>query len=104
MDAEFLNVDGEHQHDSTVSSVGIEFDGALDMDRLNAWLSRLLEAKGVDIFRSKGVLSVSGSDARYVFQGVHMLMGFSSSEASDVRPWKDDEHRRNKLVFIGRKL
>lgn len=104
MDSEFLNVDGEHQHDSTVTSVGIEFAGALDMNKLNAWLSRLLEKKGVDIFRSKGVLCVAGSDARYVFQGVHMLMGFSSSENSNVRPWKPDEPRGNKLVFIGRNL
>ncbi|CAK0856423.1 unnamed protein product, partial [Prorocentrum cordatum] len=67
--------------------VGIQFDGALDLPRLNAWLSRLLEKQGVDIFRSKGVLNIEGTEARYVFQGVHMLMGFSSSADSDVRPW-----------------
>jgi len=105
MDEEFLNVDGEHQHDDSISSVGIEFEGTLDMLKLNAWLSKLLETKGVDIFRSKGVLNISGSEARHVFQGVHMLMGFSSSEAtSSIRPWREDEPRVNKLVFIGRRL
>lgn len=103
-DEEFLNVDGEHQHDGTIKSVGIQFDDALDMSKLNAWLSRLLEKQGVDIFRSKGVLNIEGSEARYVFQGVHMLMGFSSSSDSDVRPWKAGEVRTNKLVFIGRNL
>jgi len=103
-DDEFLNVDGEHQHDGSITSVGIQFDGALDMPRLNAWLSRLLEKQGVDIFRSKGVLNIEGTEARYVFQGVHMLMGFSSSADSDVRPWRPEEPRTNKLVFIGRNL
>lgn len=35
--------------------------------------------EGQDIFRSKGILAISGSDDRYVFQGVHMLMGMASS-------------------------
>merc|ERR1712060_930912 len=105
MDADFLKIDSEHQHDATVTSVGIEFDGALEMERLNAWLSRLLENKGVDIFRSKGVLNIAGSEARHVFQGVHMLMGISSSATdSSIRPWKADEPRTNKIVFIGRRL
>jgi G3E family GTPase len=104
MDNEFLNGIGEHQHDERVSSVGIQVEGAVDMVKLNAWLSRLLATKGVDIFRAKGVLNISGSEARHVFQGVHMLMGFSSSEDGSIAPWKQDEVRTNRLVFIGRNL
>lgn len=104
MDGEFLNGVGEHQHDDRVSSVGIQFEGAIDMAKLNAWLSKLLAAKGADIFRSKGVLHVQGSDDRFAFQGVHMLMGFTSSADSRMAPWKEDEMRTNKFVFIGRNL
>jgi len=104
MDEEFLIGDGDHKHDDRVSSVGIQFEGAIDMAKLNAWLSRLLASNGADIFRSKGVLNVQGSDARHVFQGVHMLMGFSNSEDGSIAPWKDDELRTNKFVFIGRNL
>ena len=32
------------------------------MQRLNAWLSELLQEKGADIYRSKGILSVAGTD------------------------------------------
>lgn len=103
-DDEFLNTEGEHMHDDAVTSVGMSFDGALDLGRLNAWLSQLLQQKGVDIFRSKGVLNIAGSDARYVFQGVHMLMGFSSSDDGVGRPWRAEEKRENRLIFIGRKL
>ena len=97
-DPEFLDPEAEHQHDLTVTSVGIEVDGDLDLDRLNDWLSDLLRTKGTDIFRSKGILSIAGWEERYVFQGVHMLL--------DGRPngvWGSGE-RRNRLVFIGRNL
>ena len=101
---DFLNPDGEHAHDESVTSVGIEFDGALQLDALNRWLTRMLQEKGVDIFRCKGVLNVKGSDARYVFQGVHMMMGISSSDDGIGRPWKEGESRTNRLIFIGRNL
>jgi len=104
MDEQFLNEIGEHQHDDRVSSVGIQFEGAIDMPKLNAWLSKLLATKGADIFRSKGVLHVQGSDDRFVFQGVHMLMGFTSSAEGNIAPWKEGEVRSNKFIFIGRNL
>ena len=97
-DPEFLDPDAEHQHDQTVSSVGFEVAGELDLDRLNEWLGGLLRDRGVDIFRSKGILAVRGWDERYVFQGVHMLM-----DGRADRPWGDDP-RTSKLVFIGRNL
>ncbi|MEY9863891.1 G3E family GTPase [Catenulispora sp. GAS73] len=89
----------EHQHDATVTSVGIELPGALSVKKLNDWLGELLASKGVDIFRSKGILSLSGSDRQQVFQGVHML--FDSDEG---RAWREGEERVNRLVFIGRNL
>merc|ERR1711935_404110 len=87
-----------------MGSVGIEFAGALDLGKLNTWLTALLREHGVDIFRSKGVLHVAGSGARYIFQGVHMLMGISSSDDGVGRPWRDGEVRTNRMVFIGRHL
>ena len=101
---DFLDVDATHQHDGSVTSVGIDAEGALDLGRLNSWLEALLREHGVDIFRSKGVLHIAGSDARHVFQGVHMIMSLSSSDDGVGRPWGKGEPRRNRLVFIGRKL
>jgi G3E family GTPase len=89
----------DHEHDPTISSVGIELDGDLDDARLNRWLSELLAAKGQDIFRMKGVLAVAGMDERFVFQGVHMLF-----TGQPDRPWADGDPRRSRLVFIGRHL
>jgi hypothetical protein len=45
--------DGEHKHDESVTSVGIKCTGAMDPATFKAWLSELLQEKGVDIFRSK---------------------------------------------------
>ncbi len=89
----------KHSHDEEVSSVGISIEGELDGKKLNEWISKLLETKGGDIFRMKGVLVVKGTKKRLVFQGVHMLF-----DAKFDREWKDGENRTNTLVFIGKHL
>jgi G3E family GTPase len=98
-DPEFLDPDAEHQHDQTVTSVGIEMPGDLDINRVNAWIGKLLRERGTDIFRSKGILSIAGASGRYVFQGVHMLL-----DGGTDREWNEGEARINRLVFIGRNL
>lgn len=96
---QFFEYDAGHTHDDSVTSVGIEQLGDVDLKKLNQWLSVLLQTKGTDIFRSKGILSIHGHAERFVFQGVHMLF-----DSSADRPWRADEIRRNQLVFIGRNL
>jgi G3E family GTPase len=98
IDPEFLGEDA-HEHDETVTSVAIVESGAVDGYKLNEWIGNLLQTKGVDIFRMKGILNVEGEDSRFVFQGVHMLF-----DGKPDRPWKPTETRKNELVFIGRNL
>ena len=71
---------------------------------LNGWLTRLLRTKGEDIFRSKGILRVAGSDEGVVFQGGHMTMEMASSAAGKVAGWKEGETRESRFIFIGRNL
>jgi G3E family GTPase len=87
-----------HQHDHEVTSVGIELDGDLNPAMFNAWLRPLLNEKGADIFRMKGIVSLEGHDERYVFQGVHMVF-----TGQPDRPWGNTP-RKTQLVFIGRNL
>ena len=89
---------GAHEHNEEVTSVGISESGDLDGKRLNDWISGLLNTKGADIYRMKGVLSVKGTPKRLVFQGVHMLF-----DAKFDRDW-GSEPRTNTLVFIGKNL
>jgi G3E family GTPase len=97
IDPMFLD-DASHQHDQTIGSVSLRFDGALDEKLLEAWIGTLLRERGTDIFRMKGILNVEGRDAQLVFQGVHMIF-----DGTFGRPW-GDEPRLNRLVFIGRNL
>ena len=88
-----------HIHDEEVGSVSILEAGAVNPYKFQVWISELLKTQGQDIFRSKGILNLSGSEERLVFQGVHMQF-----EANRDRLWKDNELRKNQLVFIGRHL
>ncbi|MCP6761031.1 MAG: GTP-binding protein [Fischerella sp. CENA71] len=98
IDPQFLGEDA-HEHDESVYSVALVAEGALDGDKLNNWLGKLLQTQGPDIFRMKGILNIAGESDRFVFQGVHMIF-----EGKPDRPWKDGETRKNELVFIGRNL
>jgi G3E family GTPase len=98
LDPQFLT-ETEHQHDQSVTSVGIEMPGSLNAEKLNKWLGELLATQGTDIFRMKGILSIDGEEQRFVFQGVHMLF-----DGNADRPWAPDEPRINKMIFIGRNL
>jgi len=89
----------EHEHDDTVTSVAIQESGAVDGNKFSDWISQLLQTKGPDIFRTKGILNIAGEDRRFVFQGVHMLF-----DGRPDRPWKANETPKNELVFIGRNL
>ena len=102
MDPEFLDTESEHEHDDRVTSTSSKFVGALNVNKLERWIGELMQSKGEDLFRYKGVLAVKGMDRQFVFQGVHMLFGGGFS--SEVAPWKEGETRECRFVFIGRNL
>tara|TARA_B100000405_G_scaffold66719_1_gene45676 strand:- start:2005 stop:3198 length:1194 start_codon:yes stop_codon:yes gene_type:complete len=102
MDPEFLDTESEHEHDDRVTSTSSKFEGALNVNKLERWIGELMQSKGEDLFRYKGVLAVKGMDQKFVFQGVHMLFGGGFSP--EVAPWKEGETRECRFVFIGRNL
>jgi G3E family GTPase len=93
-----LLLEDAHEHDATVTSVGLSVPGELDESKLNGWLGTLLRERGQDIFRMKGIFAVRGNPKEMVFQGVHMLF-----ESQDGRLWGRSP-RQSRLVFIGRNL
>jgi G3E family GTPase len=90
---------GSHHHDPDIGSVGLEEARPLNADKLNDWLSYLLQSRGQDILRMKGVLNIKDEPRRYVFHGVHMVY-----DGQLERPWPAAAARRSRLVFIGRNL
>lgn len=88
-----------HSHEGGVSSVGFEFEGAMDPKKIGDWLNYISQLKGEDIYRMKGIINVAGREDRLVFQGVHMMM-----DANTDRAWYSNEKRLNQVVFIGQNL
>merc|ERR1712083_1048480 len=99
-DPEFMDTEGEHEHDSTVSSIAFKFEGEVNVNKLERWIGEMLQTCATDMFRYKGMLAVKGMEEKYLFQGVHMLF----SGGFDEYEWKDDEKRECRFVFIGRNL
>ncbi len=82
-----------------IKGVSLRLDSPMDGDKVSRWLNETLQSQGPDILRAKGILDVKGEERRLVFQAVHMLL-----EGDWQRPWRDDEARYSRMVFIGRNL
>ncbi len=89
----------EHEHDAGIGCVAFREAGPLDPAAVDRWLNQLVQEKGRDLLRAKGVLNLDGQGRRFVFHGVHMTL-----DGRPGRPWKPGEERLNQLVFIGRNL
>lgn len=85
-------------HDTTVKSISLRA-GEMNHDLFFPWINKLTQIDGPDILRLKGIVAFAGDDDRFVVQGVHMIV-----EGDHQRPWKDDEKRETRMVFIGRNL
>ena len=89
----------KHYHDEDMQSLSLKTDKPLNPDKFFPWIQKLVAEDGPAILRSKGILSFKDDPDRFVFQGVHMIL-----DGDHQRPWKDDETRESRLVFIGRQL
>jgi G3E family GTPase len=98
LDPGFLTGD-YHEHDDDVKSFVWRDARALHMEKIETFLSLMVQNYGEDLLRYKGVLNVQGEPRRMIFQGVHMLMG-----GTPGKPWQPGETRESVMVFIGRKL
>jgi G3E family GTPase len=89
----------DHHHLNDIMTVCIAEPGELDALKVSQWFRSLAGDLGAGLLRMKGILNLRGDAEQFMFQGVQMEF-----EGRPGRPWKTDEARINKLVFIGRKL
>merc|ERR1719389_99264 len=68
MDPEFLSIDGEHQHNMSLSSLGITQPGEVCFKRVQKWVEVVLQTEGIDIYRMKGVLAIADANQKYTCQ------------------------------------
>jgi G3E family GTPase len=85
--------------DDDVASIVLRHPGAVDLGRIGEFVEQLIDTRGNDMLRYKGVLSIQDKAERLVFQGVHRITGFD-----DGRPWLAGEARESIIVIIGRRL
>jgi len=98
LDPQFLT-DIAHEHHDEVESFVYQSDKPFNGDKLEQFLSGMIQVYGPDLLRYKGVLWMKGNPRRVVFQGVHMMMGGDMG-----KPWTKADKKRSILVFIGKKL
>lgn len=84
----------EHEHDDHLNSIVWQSDAGFDPKALVKQLKTITETQ--DVFRIKGFVNVPNKPMRLVMQGVGSRFDYFFD-----RPWKDDEPRQTKLVFIG---
>ena len=87
--------DGRAHDHGEVRAVSVVLDEPLDWTAFGIWLTMLLQARGSDIFRVKGLLDVGG-DGPLLLNGVQHVV----HPPVHLDAWPDDD-RRSRLVFIG---
>ena len=98
IDPEFLTSIA-HEHHDEVESFVYRSEKPFNGDKLEQFLSGMIQVYGPDLLRYKGVLWMKGNARRVVFQGVHMMMGGDLG-----KPWAKGEKKASIMVFIGKKL
>ena len=79
-------------------SVSVTFDGAVDWTAFGIWFSMLLNARGEDVLRVKGLLDV-GETGPVVINGVQHTI----HPPEHLDEWPDEDHR-SRIVFITRRI
>jgi G3E family GTPase len=84
-------------HDPSLESESFVLP-AMDRERFQRWLEQLLDERGDDIYRLKGIVALAGDPRRYVLQAVHRMRDLKPADAWGA------EKPATRLVFIGRSL
>jgi G3E family GTPase len=85
---------GPYDH-GDVRAVSVVLDEPLDWTAFGIWLTMLLQARGSDIFRVKGLLDV-GTEGPLLLNGVQHVV----HPPVHLSAWPDED-RRSRLVLIG---
>ena len=94
-DLDFAGGPDEHDHGG-VRAYSLVLDEELDWIAFGIWLTMLLQARGTDVLRVKGLLNVGGAGP-LVLNGVQHVI----HPPVHLDGWPDDD-RRSRIVFIGR--
>ncbi len=87
---------GDATHTDGIHACCLVFDEQLDWTAFGIWLTMLLQSRGEDVLRVKGLLNVGGAGP-LLLNGVQHVI----HPPVHLDEWPDDDHR-SRIVFIGR--
>ena len=87
----------DHDHDDDINSVQVVLYQEFELKNLVDRLKKIIKTQ--EIYRIKGFVNIPSKPMRLVLQGVG-----NRFDTFYDRPWKSNELRQTRLVFIGRKL
>lgn len=93
-----LEYDEAHTYADDVRALCLTFDEPIDWTAFGIWLTMLLQARGTDVLRVKGLLDV-GADGPLLINGVQHVV----HPPEHLSSWPDED-RRSRIVFIGRRF
>ena len=98
IDAVEANPHHGHDHHSGVHAFGLRFDEPLDWTLFSLWLAMLLQSRGDDVLRVKGLLD-TGAEGPLVLHGVQHVI----HPPSHLDDWPDED-RASRIVLIVRDI
>ena len=93
------HIRNEINNSHEITTFTLTFDHPFNLEGLSMELNRLVNLYHSQVYRVKGIIALPGYKNRVILQSVK-----TSFIASDGSPWKEDEVRESKIVFIGRGL
>ena len=89
-----------HDHDARISSFCLTFDKPLHWQGGGTWLELLIQTRGKDILRIKGILNLLGQDRPVAIHGVQHVL----HPPVLLSAWPEGDPRTSRLVFITQDL
>ena len=88
-----------NRHDDQIQAFSISYDKPIEPMAFEIWLQMLMDMKGSDLLRVKGIVNLQGYDTPAVIHGVqHVVHPVAMPEQ-----WPSDDHR-TRIVFITRNI
>ncbi|MEO0989432.1 MAG: GTP-binding protein [Pseudomonadota bacterium] len=86
-------------HDARIGSASIVLDAPVKDEVFDRWLETLIEVRGRDVLRVKGIVFLEGIDKPFVFHGVQHIF----DPPVQVTNWPGED-RRSRIVVIARDI
>ena len=88
-----------NRHDDHITAFSVAYDHPIEPMAFEIWLQMIMEMKGADLLRVKGIVNLQGVDKPTVIHGVQHVM----HPLAVLDEWPSDDHR-TRLVFITRDI